>query len=176
MFVTRANALSASSFMADRFSIIALTATKSAFGNQVLGCKSIKLEAAERSFKSVWESAPIKSFKCVVEVKSGIFTMPSAIVPRLSLCLQDFSFHHISVFSISESFSLNSEKTTRLSETYQRWLSNFSCAEFANFRYNGGNNFRVLVSVLFMDSNRFHSSKLWICASAITDAVHQFFT
>ena len=53
MFMTRAYALSAASFMAGRFSIIALTATKSAFCDQVLGGKSIKLEVAERSFKSV---------------------------------------------------------------------------------------------------------------------------
>ena len=53
MFVTRANALSAASFMAGRFLITASTATESAFYDQVLECKSIKLEAAERSFKSV---------------------------------------------------------------------------------------------------------------------------
>ena len=53
MFVTRANALSAASFMAGRFSIIALTATKSEFCDQVFGCKSMKLEAAGRSFESV---------------------------------------------------------------------------------------------------------------------------
>ena len=52
MFVTRANALSATSFMASRFSIIALTATKSAFRDQVFGRKSMKLEAAGRSFES----------------------------------------------------------------------------------------------------------------------------
>ena len=52
-FVTRAYALSAASFMAGRFSIIALTATKSAFCDPVLGCKSIKLEVAERSFRSM---------------------------------------------------------------------------------------------------------------------------
>ena len=53
MFVVRANALSSASFMAGRFSIIALTATKSEFFDQVFGCKSIKLEAAGRSFESV---------------------------------------------------------------------------------------------------------------------------
>ena len=53
MFMTRANALSAASFMAGRFSIIALTTTKSKFCDQVFGCKSIKLEAAGRSYESV---------------------------------------------------------------------------------------------------------------------------
>ena len=49
----KSQCLSATSFRAGRFSIIALSAAKSAFCDHVLGCKSIKLEAAGRSFKSV---------------------------------------------------------------------------------------------------------------------------
>ena len=51
MFVTRANALFAASFMAGRFLIIALTASKSAFCDQVLGCKSISWKQQEKALK-----------------------------------------------------------------------------------------------------------------------------
>ena len=59
----------------------------------------MKLETPSKSLNRVCKSAPIKSFKCAVQVKFGILTMPLPTAPSFSLFLKDFSLRHISVFS-----------------------------------------------------------------------------